>query len=200
MIPRHLMIAAALLVVAALGTAIYVERLRRPGRTPAPAQMEKPVTAPVTGAPDRVALYVADDASGTLRSLFVSVPLPAQRSERAREILRALLTRYSDPESPHPLAPGADVNNVFIVNDTLAVADMNSAFADQHRSGVQVEDLTVFSIVETLAANLPGVNRVKLVIDGKERETLAGHADLADFYDVAAVGRWVAETQNNALP
>jgi hypothetical protein len=54
--------------------------------------------------------------------------------------------------------------------------------------------------VETLAANLPGVNRVKLVIDGKERETLAGHADLADFYDVAAVGRWAAETQNNAIP
>jgi hypothetical protein len=130
----------------------------------------------------------------------VSLPLPAQRSERAREILRALLALYTDPESSHPLGAGADVNNVFLVNDTLAVADMNSAFADQHRSGVQVEDLTVFSIVETLAANLPGVNRVKLVIDGKERETLAGHADLENFYDVAAVGRWVAETQNNAVP
>ncbi len=162
--------------------------------------MEKPVAAPIAGAPERVVLYVADDEAGTVRSLFVSVPLPEPRAERAREILRALLARYTEAESPHPLGPRSDVNNVFIVNGTLAVADMNSAFADQHRSGVQVEDLSVFSIVETLAANLPGVNRVKLLIDGKERETLAGHADLANLYDVAAVGRWVAETQNHGLP
>jgi hypothetical protein len=30
---------------------------------------------------------------------------------------------------------------------------------------------------------------VKIVVDGKERDTLAGHADLSDFYDVTAVNQ-----------
>jgi hypothetical protein len=56
-----------------------------------------------------------------------------------------------------------------------------------------VEELTVFSLVQTLAANLPGVAQVKILVNGQERETLAGHADLADFYDVAAVNREVGQ-------
>jgi hypothetical protein len=28
---------------------------------------------------------------------------------------------------------------------------------------------------------------VKILVDGKERETLSGHADISDFYDVSQV-------------
>jgi hypothetical protein len=157
--------------------------------------LQKPVTAPVSGPTERVTLYVADDQIGSVRSIYVSIPLPTEPTERAREILRALLARYTDPESPHLMAPGADINNVFLVNGTLAVIDVNGAFANEHRSGILVEELTVVSLVQTLAANIPGVNRVKLLVDGREREPLAGHADLADFYDVGSVGRLVAQMQ-----
>jgi hypothetical protein len=34
---------------------------------------------------------------------------------------------------------------------------------------------------------------VKFLVDGKERETLAGHADLSMTYDVPAVHQLVAE-------
>jgi hypothetical protein len=36
---------------------------------------------------------------------------------------------------------------------------------------------------------------VKILVDGKERETLAGHADLTDFYDVTAVNQVSAQLQ-----
>jgi sporulation and spore germination protein len=75
------------------------------------------------------------------------------------------------------------------------VIDTNDAFADGHRSGVLVEELTVASMVQTLAANIPGINRVKILVGGKERETLAGHADLTGFYDVSAVSQLVGELQ-----
>ena len=84
---------------------------------------------------------------------------------------------------------------MYIVNGNLAIIDVNDAFADGHRSGILVEELTVLSLVETLAANQPGITRVKILIDGKEHETLAGHADLAEFYDVASVSRLVAQLQ-----
>jgi Sporulation and spore germination len=81
------------------------------------------------------------------------------------------------------------VRSVFLVDPGVAVIDVNGAFADTHRSGVLVEELTVASLIHTISANTPGVLRVKILVDGKERDTLAGHADLSDFYDVTAVNQ-----------
>ncbi len=78
----------------------------------------------------------------------------------------------------------------------MAVIDLNAAFANGHRSGVLVEELTVVSLVQTLSANIPGITRVKILVDGKDRDTLAGHADLSNFYDVPAVAQVVAQLQN----
>jgi hypothetical protein len=102
------------------------------------------------------------------------------------------MAAYLDHPSPHPLGPGSDVSDVFIVNKSLAVVDLNSAFAQGHRSGVWEESLTVDSLVATLAANMPEITKVKLLVNGEERETLAGHADLISVYDVAEVNRLIA--------
>jgi hypothetical protein len=72
---------------------------------------------------------------------------------------------------------------------------MNGAFADSHRSGVLVEELTVASLIHTITANTPNILRVKILIDGKERDTLAGHADLSCFYEVAAVDQLASQLQ-----
>jgi hypothetical protein len=94
---------------------------------------------------------------------------------------------YLDKSSSHPLGPGAEIRNVYLVDPGLAVIDANGAFANGHRSGMLVEELTVASLVETLSANIPGITRAKILVDGKQRDTLAGHADLTGFYDVSAV-------------
>jgi spore germination protein GerM len=93
------------------------------------------------------------------------------------------------------LASGADVHAVYLVTPGLAVIDLNSAFANGHRSGVLEEELTVASLIQTLAANVPDIMRVKILVDGRERETLAGHADLLGFYNVIAVGQVVGQMQ-----
>jgi spore germination protein GerM len=193
MIPRHLKITFALLLAAALLTGVYVWTLKRHARqAPQNTELQQPVAQPNAGAPLTVALYVADDQQGALRREEASLTLPSDPTLRAQAILRALIARYTQKDSTHPLPAGADFNDVYFVNGT-AVVDLNDAFASGHRSGVMVEELTVFSLVQTLAANLPGVAQVKILVNGQERETLAGHADLADFYDVAAVNRVVAQ-------
>ena len=40
------------------------------------------------------------------------------------------------------------------------------------------ELLTVFTIVNAIITNLPDVQSVQLLIDGREVDTLAGHVDL----------------------
>lgn len=194
MIPRHLKITFGLMVMAALATGIYVWILKRHSqKTPQTTQMQQPVAPPpAAGSPVTVALYVADDQQGTLHREDASLSLPADPALRAQSLLRALIARYIQKDSAHPLPAGADVNDVYLVNGT-AVVDLNDALASGHRSGVMVEELTVLSLVQTLAANLPGITQVKILVNGEEHDTLAGHADLADLYDVAAVGRVVGQ-------
>jgi spore germination protein GerM len=93
------------------------------------------------------------------------------------------------------LAPGSELRAVYLVDPGLAIIDFNSAFANGHRSGVLEEELTVTSIIQTLTANIPGIQRVKILVDGHDRETLAGHADLSDFFDASAVAQLAAQLQ-----
>jgi hypothetical protein len=64
----------------------------------------------------------------------------------------------------------------------LAVVNLSSSFAASHPSGIETEMLTVLSICGTLHANLPRVTQVRFLVDGKQRATLAGHADLTRTY------------------
>ena len=77
----------------------------------------------------------------------------------------------------------------------LAVIDLNAALANGHRSGVLEEELTVTSLIQSLTANIPGILRVKILGEGRDRETLAGHADLSDVYDSSAVAQLVGQLQ-----
>lgn len=188
MIPRHLLIGVTALLVLVVSMGIYVRHMRRQA-----AEFESlaanalPVAPPASGPTETVTLYVADDDAGMLRPRSAQIPLPGGRQQRAEELLRALLRIYQQPGAAHPLAPAADIRSIYLVDPGAAVIDLNAAFADQHRSGILSEQLTVNSLVQTLAANVPGIQRVNILVEGKARDTLAGHADLSESFDVLTV-------------
>ena len=187
MIPRHLKIGVTLMLAVACAMGIYVWRMRGRAQQAQPTAQYTPVAPPVSGPTEQVTLFVADDNPGVLHTRAARIPLPSGRQERAQELLRALLAIYVNQSSPHPLPPGAEIRDVYLADAGLAVIDINSAFAEQHRSGILVEELTIASMVETLSANVPGIARVRILVDGKSRDTLAGHADLSSFYDTTAM-------------
>jgi hypothetical protein len=196
MIPRSLVITVSVLLLAVLGMSFYVWHMRgRAAAVPVVATDTRPVVAPVAGPTEAVTLFVAYDDLGVLRAQSARIPMPSVRQQRAEELLRALIALYLDKSSPHPLPPGADIRGIYLVDPGLAVVDINAAFADGHRSGVLAEELTVASFIQTLAANVPGILRVKILVEGKERETLAGHADLSNFFDVSAVNQLTSQLQ-----
>jgi hypothetical protein len=201
MIPRQLLITISILLAAALGLSLYAWHVRKAVVASAPAATEdtRPLAPPVAGPTETVTLFVAHDEDGTLRATSAKIPMPSGRQQRAEELLRALLSIYLDKSSPHVLGAGSDVRSVFLVDPGVAVIDVNAAFADTHRSGVLVEELTVASLIHTISANTPGIQRVKILVDGKERDTLAGHAELSDYYDVTAVNQLASELQQSSL-
>ena len=185
---RAITIATGLLLAAVVAMGAYLYSLRRNEQARARNLPDtRPISAPVAGPPSRVTFYLAYDDLGVVHAQEASIALPADPAQRGREILHALVGEYVKRPSSHELPAAADVKDVFLVSGDTAVVDATPAFAEGHRSGVFVETLTIASLVKTLTANLPGVTRVKILVDGKERETLAGHADLECFYDVVTV-------------
>ncbi|HEY6307662.1 MAG TPA: GerMN domain-containing protein [Candidatus Angelobacter sp.] len=188
MIPRHFQITIALLLLAILVSGVMVIRLRRGEQEMSlhgmPAAPEAPA---VPGRLEQIRMLVAYDDDQALRWRDAAVFMPADRSLRARAVLRAVLAQYLQTPSPHPLEKGSDIKEIYLLGDDTMVVDTTSQFADGHPSGILLEQLTLTSLIETLAANVPGVSKVKFLVEGQERETLAGHADLMSFYQTKAV-------------
>jgi hypothetical protein len=197
MIPRHTQIALVLVLSGIFSVAFYMLHLKNRAEEHLPRlSSDRPLAAPIAvGAPEPVTLFIAYDGDGVMRRRIINAPLPAEPGLRAREVLRTLLAEYLQKNSSHPMAEGSDIADVFLVNGSIAVVDLNSAFAAGHRAGVWVEALTLNSLVATLAANNNAVSQVKFLVNGKERETLAGHADLIALYDVAQVNQFVRSLQ-----
>jgi len=195
MIPRNVQIAGGLILLAVIAAAIYGVQLQRRDER----NRQRGAAAPLSGDnanQTKFPVMIAFDDDGIMAQRELSAALPQETSDRARMILRTLLHQYMQDPSPHPLPAGSDVRAVYLTSDGLCVVDLNAALADRHRSGMLIEQFTVMSMLETLALNAPQVKRVKLLVDGKERASLAGHADLASVYDIEAVHAAVKEYQH----
>lgn len=93
-----------------------------------------------------------------------------------RKVLDALLSGPS-AGGYSAIPPGTTVRQVFIV-DTLAVVDFSRQITDRHPGGVLEELSTIYSIVNTITENIAGVERVRILVEGAERPTLAGHISI----------------------
>ena len=194
MIPRHFQITVGLVLLAILVSGVVIIRITHKEEALTLQDAEAaPVAPAMSGKQEQIQVLVAYDDDQALRWRTADVFLPADRGLRARETLRSVLAQYLQTPSPHPLAKGADIKDVyFLTNDTMIV-DTTAQFADGHPSGILLEEMTLTSLIETLTANVPGITKVKFLVDGKERETLAGHADLMSFYQTAAVHEMAKE-------
>jgi Sporulation and spore germination len=187
-IPRHFQIAFTFLLIAILMAGIYITRLRRREEAKTHQSLiAVPERPEAQGREETIRVLVAYDDDLALRWRETQAVMPEQRDLRARVAVRALLAQYLQSPSPHPLAKGTDIKNIYLLGDDTLLIDTTTPFADGHPSGVLLEELTITSIIETLTANVSGIVKVKFLVDGKERETLAGHADLMSFYQAAAV-------------
>jgi hypothetical protein len=160
-------------------------------RLAAPADAT-PIAAPTTSSTEDISFYLANDADASITPTVESVSLPQAPTLRARVLVEHLLATYAAPKSAHPLQSGPAVDDVFLLADPnpapgeqpgqLAVINLRGGFVDNHPSGIQVEALTVQSIIGTLHSALPQITTIRFLVDGQPHDTLAGHADLLRTY------------------
>lgn len=83
-----------------------------------------------------------------------------------------------------PLFPAdTRLRALFLAEDGSAYVDL--AIPENYGRGVdaRLEYLAVYAVVNSLTVNIPGIERVKILINGDEAQTLAGHMDLTGFYE-----------------
>lgn len=73
---------------------------------------------------------------------------------------------------------GTRLREMYITRERIAYVDFSRELTDNHGSGTAAEAATVFAIVNTLTRNFESIERVSILIEGNERETLNGHVDL----------------------
>lgn len=187
--------AGAVLFVLVMGAALYFPSLRRQvnkaaqitEKTAAEARRELLPPAPLNSGDPKVRakmFWGSQEQDGTLTAVTVELPLSADPVLRAKQILNTLLAGPVDPEA-RTLPPDAALLAFYILPDGTGIADFSEGMATGVPSGIQSEQLAVDSIARTLQANVPQVRRLKILIHGQEVDTLAGHLDLTQTFEVS---------------
>jgi germination protein M len=78
-----------------------------------------------------------------------------------------------------PIPADTELREFFITKRGIAYVDFSGEIQDEHLSGTSAEMGTVFAVVNTLTYNFKTIKKVFILIDGSEKETLAGHVDLS---------------------
>jgi hypothetical protein len=148
--------------------------------TPRPqATLSAPGAAASDAAVPRITatlFYGASDGSG-LVAVQREVPLAEGVVQQGRAVLVAQL---EPAPSPHvSVIPEGTVLRAFYVTEQGdAFVDLSPEVSARHPGGSFTELLTVNAIVNAVTANLPSIQRVQILVDGREADTLAGHVDL----------------------
>lgn len=196
MIPRHQVVILILLLVASIIMGVVLWNLReRAHQRLLQGQSTAPTQAPEVAPAEQATLMVASDLDDTVGARELTLPLPQNPEARARAILGKLFELYAAADAAHPVPGGASaIAQVFLLpapggtqvsssgGSDLAVVNLAGAFASSHPSGIETESLTLLSICATLHANFPDITQVRFLIDGQQKDTLAGHADLTRTY------------------
>lgn len=166
------------LILLMLGVAIggfLLGRAFAPRTTP-------PLPAPVQERRDletttrRVRLYFAAPTADRLQEEERSISRSASFLDEAKQAVAELIKGPQNGLAP-TLPSGVELRQLYIDGRGVAYVDFSKDLQAKHPGGSNGELLTIYSIVNTLTANFDQIQRVKILVEGSEVLTLAGHID-----------------------
>ena len=139
-------------------------------------------------APTPSAAPRGDESSSRVVVLYFAAPDGGGLVRESREIdvcadqvacIRAVVTELIKGPLGElaPTLPQTVVNRITVAGENATV-DLGEGFVTGLPGGSSSEMTAVYSIVNSIAANIPGITGVKFLIDGRETPTLKGNLDL----------------------
>lgn len=167
-------------VVCVIGVAVYMAAARR-NKAALDAGSPQSVVSSRNLVESAVTFYFADAVTGRLIAEQRTFTHPEAPVEFARMIVGGLVNGPEQGGSP-TFPAETTLKALYIMKDGTAITDFSKDISEKHPGGALTEYMTVMCLVHSLTANIPDIKRVKVLIDGKEADTLAGHIDLRQAF------------------
>jgi len=124
----------------------------------------------------QVHLYFSDeDGTRLVREIrYVDMNEAKQGTEQLASLLVKELVKGPSKTALKPTIPeGASLRSPVKLENRTAIVDMTKEFVDNHPGGKEAEEMTIFSIVNTLT-ELKDIEKVKFQINGKTQSEFKG--------------------------
>jgi len=120
---------------------------------------------------DRDALALVDERR--------EIPVPDDKAGRAKRILEELARGPEERGAVATIPRGTVVRSVVFDESGGVFVDLSREVVANHPGGSAGELFTIRSLVRTLSVNFPEIETVRILVEGKEIETIAGHIDVS---------------------
>jgi hypothetical protein len=93
---------------------------------------------------------------------------------QVKEIVKALLDG-SKAGLVNTFPAGVSIRDVKVVDDEIALVSFSKNLTKLHQGGSTAEMATIYSLTNSITQNVPGIKKVKILIEGKELSSIKGH-------------------------
>lgn len=145
-------------------------------REPAPEAGEEPIRSTIPRV--EVTLWFPSSAGDALVGEPGEIFSTTDPGARAKQIVTALLAGPQTIGAMPALPSETTLRQVYVLDDGTAWIDFSSQIRRGLGGGSSDERLAVYSVVDSVAFNVPEIGRVGILVDGNPVETLNGHLDL----------------------
>jgi len=111
------------------------------------------------------------------------IPKENGPEEQAQEMVKALLAG-SKTGLVNTFPEHAELQSVKMEGGDTLLVNFSESLVVNHPGGSTAEMATVYSLTNTLTVNMPAIKKVKILIGGKERESLKGHIGLKNPFTI----------------
>jgi len=152
-----------------------------------PPELEPVITEP--GETRVVVLFFLSEDDTYLHAEEREIPGYSTVIRQAKQTIEELI-KGSQKGYISPFPPETKLLELYMTKDRVAYVDFSKDIVEKHLSGSSAEISTIYSVVNTLTYNFKSIDKVFILIEGRERETLGGHINLSrpflPLYDLIA--------------
>lgn len=171
---------AGIFYLRTLAQRIFIEPAQH-AEEAARAKLSQFALQPSNGTTQLATLYFPSLNEGKIVTESRAITWAQSDADRVRQVILAL-AEGSHQGYGRVLSANSTVRAVFLASDGTAYIDLSSDIVNDFEPGIQTETLAIYSIVDSVAVNIPSVKRVQILIQGQEAETLDGHVDLTSAF------------------
>jgi hypothetical protein len=122
----------------------------------------------------KVSLYFSSKDGKSIKAQSVKIKTGSTKAE-ATAIIKLLIKGLQKGSSlENPIPKGTRLLSVRISNNTATI-DFSKELKLNHPGGSSAELQTIYAIVNSITLNMSEISTVRILIDGKRHDTLAGH-------------------------